>query len=129
MSYTPKVWERDELITSEALNNIENGLAEASAAAEEASSSSGLFIVYGTFNTDPETEEESLTEGTVDRTIDEIEEAWMSGRRCALCLGTSYFELTRYELGMGRFYATSTEDEWIIQYNDETGDTEFSRFR
>lgn len=73
MSYEPKVWECDELITDDALNHIEGGIGTLSTALETLISNSGMFIIEAT-GTAPNF--------TSDKTYDELLQAIEDNRPC-----------------------------------------------
>lgn len=71
MSYTPTQWQTGDTITAEKLNNMESGIENANEP----------FIVTLT----PTAADMS---GTMDKTVGEIYEAWMAGKRIVFKVGT-----------------------------------------
>ena len=70
MAYTPTEWQSGDIVTSEKLNKIENGIASAG---------SEVFMVGGTYN-------EETGYFTMDKTWSEINEAITAGKHCLLVI-------------------------------------------
>lgn len=109
MSYTPTEWKSGDVITSEKLNNLEQGVADASSGG-----GGGVLIVND-------------VSGTLDKTWKEIYDATTGGKLCLISVTNNGFDIlalitiiatdhdTMYGVGAdNKQYETSTEDGYPV---------------
>ena len=101
MSYIPKTWAARDLITAESMNHIENGIAEAEAAA----GSGSILLMTGTLNS-------GETSGATDCMMEDVVDAWMAGKRVVLYVQDTrdYYELIYYSQANFVFYSAVIPD-------------------
>ena len=111
MSYTPTTWKSGDIVTSEKLNKIENGLAEI------AESDNSEFVIP-IFTWD---EEENLT---CNMTFNELNSAIQNGKRCLGCFGISegesmFYVLDYYTDTQYWFKSTFQTTQALICFNED----------
>jgi hypothetical protein len=93
MSYTKHTWVDGELVTAAKMNNIENGIEEASSGG---GSGGGVLVVHDEY-------------GTLDKTWQEIHDAFLTGAVRIITNVGSIFNITR-------MYSDVATNTFIIEY-------------
>lgn len=92
MAYEPKTWECGDVVTADALNHIEQGIAESGGGTSQ-------FVVHGS--------EFRGTTFVADKTYAEIAEAYQNG--ADIVLDVAIGETTHYIASLGRLLATEAD--------------------